>query len=259
MSAIVIESVSGGEWLHLRLGRANAVGPHFLDSLDHALDGLPPIDLDGPARPVLVTGEGNVFSAGLDLPTLYELDRTGLARFLLRFDEVLGRFACLDRPTIAVVNGHAVAGGAVLALACDYRIGATTLPTGKPYGIGLKEGALGLPLPEIAASIVRTGLGGSAWMPEIVLTADLFDPEAALGRTILHRLAAPADLVGVATAESERFSQATGRAARDLKRLVRADLLERRERQPVDDRFLDAWFAASTRQRIGELVASLKR
>jgi len=182
-----------------------------------------------------------------------------MRRFLLRFDEVMGRLAALERPTLAVVNGHAVAGGTVLLLACDYRLGATQTATGKGYVIGLKESAIGLPVPRVVTAIVQAALGGSPWMMEILLTGQLFTPEQAQARGMIHRLVPAAELRAAAEEEAGRFAQGTARAARHLKRAFRADLLAHRERYVDDAVFLDTWFSPETRRRVEEVVQDLRR
>src|SRR3989442_9529911 len=91
--------------IRLENGKANAIGPSFLDRLESLLGQL------GDARAAVITGQGSAFSAGLDLPALIDLDRVGMRAFVLRFDAVMMRVFELPIPLVAAVNGHAVAGG----------------------------------------------------------------------------------------------------------------------------------------------------
>lgn len=259
MAEILVESKDGWDWMHLRLGRANAVGPEFLQAMDDALTRLPPIDMEGPARPVVVTGEKSAFSAGLDLPTLMTYDRAKMNAFLFDFDHTFSSFACLDRPVIGAINGHAVAGGAVLLLACDYRVGATKTPNGKPYVVGLRESAIGLPLPHVVSRIVRASLPAGAIQMEIVLTGGLFSPQECATRGLIQRLVEPGELAEAGDEAAARFAASTGRAVQVLKRDFKAELYSGRTLAPDDTEFLDAWFAVETRRRISEVIESLKR
>lgn len=246
--------------MRLHFGKANAVGPEFFDRFDEALERVAGCDEEGAARPLIVTGQGSAFSAGLDLPTLIEYPRERLREFFVHFDRALGRLACLDRPTVAAVNGHAVAGGAILLLACDRRLGASALvSSGKPYFIGLKESALGVPLPRVAYSILADAVGRGAAALEIALTGDLFSPEDSLRLGILHRVVPPDELESAAEQEAARLAQSTSRAAAILKRELKTECFAALDREPDNEAFLDAWFSAETQRRIRRVVDRLGR
>src|SRR2546428_5477661 len=91
--------------IRLENGKANAIGPSFLDRLESLLGQL------GDARAAAITGQGSAFSAGLDLPALVDLDRVRMRAFVLRFETAMMRVFELPIPLVAAVNGHAVAGG----------------------------------------------------------------------------------------------------------------------------------------------------
>ncbi len=259
MGEVRIEKREHWDWAHLELRRANSVGPEFLEAMTGALNELAKYDPDAAARPVLLTGQGSALSAGLDLPTLIEYDRNQMRAFLASFDEVFGRIATLPRPTLVAVNGHAVAGGAVLALACDFRVAAETTPSGKGYRFGLRESAIGLPLPRIVASIVRSAIAAGSTRYEVVLTGDLFSPAEALQRRMVD-VVVPADqLVDETERHAKRFAQSTGRAAARLKEQFKTELVDSRREAPEDEAFLDSWFSTETQRRLEEVVARLRR
>ena len=102
--------------VHLRAGKANSMNIAVLDAIGHALEEA------HDARALVLTGEGNVFSAGLALPELIELDRRGMTLLIERFEQAMHRMLAFPRATVAAINGHAFAGGCVLALMCDARV-----------------------------------------------------------------------------------------------------------------------------------------
>lgn len=73
-------------------------------------------------RPLLVTGGGTTFSAGLNLKEVVALDQKGMKHFLGLLDEMVDALYTYPGPMIACVNGHAIAGGCIIALCCDLRI-----------------------------------------------------------------------------------------------------------------------------------------
>lgn len=244
----------------LALGKGNAVGPEFLEKLDAALGQLESTEPGGAACPIVLTGQGSVFSAGLDLPTLVEFDRGALARFLEAFDRVFLRFALLCRPVVAAVNGHAVAGGAILLLACDRRIGASAVPgSGKPYRIGLRESALGLGLPRAAWGIVENALGTGWKTREILYSGALYEPAGALEMGYLDAVVTPESLMSTGEDIAVRYAATTARAAADLKRSCTTRLAHAVQ-SPLDSApFLDAWFSPEAQERLRDVVASLRR
>jgi enoyl-CoA hydratase len=259
MGKINSERAAHWDWLRLQLGKANAIGPALLNLLESELERVHVIEPDGPARPLLITGEGSAFCAGLDLPTLLSFDRQQMVVFLRQFHSVFLRLACLQRPTIAVINGHAVAGGAVLALACDFRIGVRTIGgSGKAPVLGVNEVAIGLPFPHAAAAIVEHGLGGPARAAELMLTGELVGPDAALRCGILHAVVAADDLRASAEQQAERFARAGASAVAAVKAVLRKPLAMVAAEAADDSAFVDAWFSADTQRRLRAVVAKLQ-
>ena len=120
----------------MRHGPANALDPALVARLGASLD-----EAERSGRPLVLTGNDRFFSAGLDLAGLPE-DRDEMGAFVDAFDEFVRRLFLFPCPTVAAVNGHAVAGGAILATACDVRIGAAG-----SYRIGVSEVQLGVIFP----------------------------------------------------------------------------------------------------------------
>ena len=126
-------------------------------------------------RPLLLTGAGDAFSAGLNLKEVVSLDGPQMEAFLRLLEETIEALLAYPGPTVAAVNGHAIAGGAVLARCCDVAI-ATTNPRAR---IGLNEVAIGLRFPP------RTFRAMAHKLParhhaEVLLGAGLHGPEDAL-------------------------------------------------------------------------------
>jgi enoyl-CoA hydratase/carnithine racemase len=146
-------------------------------------------------RPILITGTGDAFSAGLNLKEVASLDTRGMESYLRLLETLMSTLFAYPAPTVALVNGHAIAGGCVLALACDHRI-ATNNPKTR---IGLNEVALGLRYPPKIMALCRRRIP----MPHVetvMLGADLFDPETALRLALVDEVRDAAD----ARAHAER-------------------------------------------------------
>jgi enoyl-CoA hydratase len=184
--------------------------------------------------PILLTGTGDSFSAGLDLKEVAALDPTSAEPFLRALEECMAALYLYPGPTVAAVNGHAIAGGCVLALCCDHRV-ATSSPTAR---IGINEVAVGLRFPPRVLAIVRSRvprrhrervlLGGSLFSPAdacaMGLVDEVDDDPLPLARTRLQWLGA-------------NPPQAYAQTKRDLRGATAQDL--------ATDATLDRWICES--------------
>lgn len=153
----------------------NALGSELMAQLHAELEAAG-------GEPVLLTGAGDAFSAGLNLKELLELDLEGMSGFLTRLGALSALLFDYPGPTVACVNGHAIAGGCVLALCCDWRVG-TPNPKAR---IGLNEVALGLRFPQRLLRMLRHQL---PLLDRIVLDSGLYAPQEALRLGLLDELA----------------------------------------------------------------------
>ena len=136
---------------------------------------------DDAVRAVVLTGAGRFFSGGFDLAAPRRDDASGmLFRDLFRDTHLL--LLTFPKPTVAMVNGHAIAGGLVLALACDYRLGLDG-----DYRVGLNEVAIGASYPRVAFEIVRLRLP-HARASELLLGAALYPASQAVRLGLVDEL-----------------------------------------------------------------------
>ena len=144
----LVETIDHGPIRELRLARApvNALDPALCDALAGAIETA----VAGGARGLLLSGGPKVFSAGLDVPHLLALDAPALRAAWESFFHAARALAGSPVPVVAAINGHAPAGGCVLALCCDYRVMAAGA-----YRIGLNETQVGLVAPEDIQSLMR--------------------------------------------------------------------------------------------------------
>ena len=139
---------------------------------------------DAAGAPVLLTGSADAFSAGLNLREVAELDARGMRTFMELLESTMAALYTYSGPTVACVNGHAIAGGCVLALACDRRVAATN----PKIKIGLNEVALGVRFPPRTLAVV-TARVPRQHHEEVILGAGLFSPGDALRLGLVDELA----------------------------------------------------------------------
>lgn len=161
---------------------ANALDEALLTELGTALDAA---RLDDAVRALVLTGAGSFFSGGFDLAAPRR-DAAAAAALRVLYRDVHVRLLAFPKPTIASLSGHAIAGGLVLVLACDYRLGADA-----DYKVGLNEVAIGASFPRAALEIVRLRLPHPR-AAELLLGAALYPASQAVRLGIVDELL-PAD------------------------------------------------------------------
>ncbi len=202
--------------------------------------------------PVLLTGKGDAFSAGLNLKEVASLNVAGMERFVRLVDELMAKLFAYPAPVVASVNGHAIAGGCVLLLCCDYRV-STNAPGAR---IGLNEVALGLVFPPKILRVVKHRVPPRS-VYEVALRAALYAPSDALRLGLVDEVV-EGDPRERAVARIEQLAGLPREAYSQTKRALRAGVIDF-----DDDGYeaaLAATFPAWTNDEIKERVtAALRR
>ncbi len=223
--------------------KVNAMNDDFFTDLQAAIADLQSAEV----LPVVLTGSGNCFCAGLDLRGLYELDRVTLTSFVDRLDATVLAWLSLPRPTVAAVNGHAIAGGCVLALACDHRVAVDRGAT-----IGMNEVQVGIPFPAVPLAVTRHALS-PAFAREVLLLGGLYSPDQAKARGLVDVTVPAADVLPRALALARSVAADAVSAYAAVKTHLLAPTLAALEqsREQVNREFLDVWFSEPGRRRLG--------
>jgi enoyl-CoA hydratase len=183
MSTVRVEDHAGGvRKLILDRPPANAEDETLLADLGAAVDAAA---ADDAVRAVVLTGAGKFFCAGFDLASARR-EGDEVAVLTTTFRDTHVKLLSIPKPTLAMVGGHAIAGGLVLVLACDYRLGLDG-----DYRIGLNEVAIGASYPKVAFEIVRLRLTHQR-ASELMLGAAIYPAKEALRLGVVDELL-PAD------------------------------------------------------------------
>ena len=194
-------------------GKRNALSPQIFREINQALDRA-----ESDRAIVIITGRESVFSAGFDL---HVMKRGGVnALRMLRAGYALtARLMAYPYPVIAACNGHALAMGVFLMLSADYVIGSRG-----NFRIAANEVAIGLPMPRVAAAMLRHRLNPAAFQRAVTLS-EYFDVETAHSVGFFDELADPVDLMPRAESRAEMSRKLDPRAHTVTKRRIRARLI----------------------------------
>jgi len=176
-------------------GKVNVLSPGMLGELGAALDRA---EADGAA--VVLAGRGGVFSAGFDLAVLRAGGPAAAAMVRSGFD-LAARLLAFPAPVLAACSGHAVAMGAFLLLAADYRIAAAG-----PFRITANEVAIGLAMPRAAIALCQARLTPAAFSRAVTL-AEVFSPEEAAVAGFLDRVVDATSLESAASATASQLAR----------------------------------------------------
>lgn len=130
-------------------GKVSALDAEFCESLVRELSTIAASD----ARALVITGTGSAFSAGVDLFALLNGGEAYATRFLPAMDALFKALLTFPKPLVGAVNGHAIAGGCIIAGTCDYRVMAAGVGR-----IGIPELAVGVPFPALPFEIMSARL-----------------------------------------------------------------------------------------------------
>lgn len=228
---------------------ANALNPELVGKLLAALESA---RMDG-AHAIVLTGRPGMFSGGLDVPELLPLDRRHIEDFWSQFFNLTRQLAASPVPVIAAVSGHAPAGGAVLALNCDWRIGVS----GK-YKIGLNEVQVGLPVPGTVLVALEQAVGPRA-ARRLATRGELLSMDDAVALGLLDELVAPDELLPTALSRARELLALPPVAMNTTRLATKSRLIEALDSSSDVAAATAWWFSAETQAVMRGLVARLQK
>jgi enoyl-CoA hydratase/carnithine racemase len=248
----MLERIEHGEICELRISRppANALDQALVARLTEAIE-----KATESAGAIVISGQPGVFSAGLDVPSLLQLDHDGIADFWQAFFNLLGRIALSPVPIACAITGHSPAGGAVMAILTDYRVMAEG-----DYVIGLNEVAVGLVPPvNLQKSLAR--LVGPHEAGKLVIAGALIPSARALAIGMVDELAEDGPAAIERCVNWCRKHLALPRSAMlETRKIARQELVELWEGAGdfSPESLTDIWFTEQTQAALKGMVAKLK-
>jgi len=248
----MLEIINHGPVREIRLAKppVNALNPELVQFLTESLRAA-----QAESDAVVVSGQPGMFSAGLDVVELLQLDRDGMTDFWGAFFRLLETLACSPVPVAAAITGHSPAGGAVMCLMTDYRV----MSSGK-YKIGLNETRVGLILPSLLLNAMAR-LVGPQVAEQMLVAGTLIDPESACDIGLVDALEAGYEATTQHAVQwCENLLSLPRQAMLGNRAIARAHFKQEFAGYTSDGvaAFVDTWFSDEAQQVMHTLIAQLK-
>jgi enoyl-CoA hydratase len=217
VEASMLETTRRGDVAVVRMahGKASALDLEFCRALGDLFRGL---EKDS-AKAVVLTGTGGIFSAGVDLLRLRDGGPDYATRFVGELESMTAALVLCPKPVVAAVNGHAVAGGCILALGCDWRVMAEG-----PGTMGVPELQVGVPFPPIDFEVVRAAVSPSV-LRALIYEGRILDAAGSLANGLVDELVPPDRVLDRAVEIAARLGAVPAVSFSMTKRLVREPFL----------------------------------
>jgi enoyl-CoA hydratase len=228
-------------------GKANALDTEFCAALTTAFVKLK----TAKTRAVVLTGEGRIFSAGVNLIRARDGGARYLRKFLPALNKMFDTVFNFPKPVVAAINGHAIAGGCVLACCADRRLMARD--AGR---LGITELLVGLPFPALAFEVMRF-VAMPPDLPSLLYTGETFLPPDAMDRGLVDEIVEPAALLDRSVDAAQRLAALSPQAFAVTKRQLRLEITDRMKKQGrrVDTEVTKTWASAKATETIRDYVA----
>ena len=229
--------------LTLTRGKVNALDESLVERLSKSLGHLAS---DRDIRAVILTGQGKFFSFGFDIPEFLGYSKESFTRYLTKFCNLYTSMFLFPKPLVAALNGHTMAGGCILAIACDYRL----MTSGKAK-IALNEITLGSTLPAGCVEMLKYCVGhGNA--QKILYSGVMYAAEEARQLGLVDQVCPPEALLDAAKQVAKDLAQRDSAAFRNIKGLLRGPVAQEMARKEKDGilEFVDIWYSEETWNRL---------
>jgi enoyl-CoA hydratase len=252
----VIERKDVGSVAVVRLahGKVNALDIELLQAITATFRELDRAD-HADAAAIVLTGSGRAFSAGVDLWRIIDGGAGYVRAFLPALSAAFLAVFTSGKPVVAAVNGHAIAGGAIFACACDRRL---MDDSGGQFGVS--ELRVGVPFPPVALEILGHAIGERA-ARDAVLSGSLVPPRDAYRRGYVDELVSAEDVTECAIAAARELAAIPPDTFRFTKAQLRRTVEERlvRLRPELDPQIEARWVRAAEDGRIRRYMEQVTR
>ena len=253
MSYINLISKPNYSIIELKRGRANPINQEMVDELSKTINLL---EDDDSVKGIIITGQPDFFSVGLDIIELFEYDEIQIKKFFKDFGRLFIELNSFTKIHISAINGYAPAGGTLLAIPSDYRI----MANDKKFKIGLNEVSVGVPPSQRMIDSYSFVLG-DAISSKLTLQGSLLSPIEALKFGLVDQLSEKDLVITNAEKKMDEMLKGDFNVYKFAKKKLRSNLLSKLNYNDENEltEILRIWWEPSSRNRIKNLITKLKK
>jgi len=239
MNFVEVETIEGIATAVLSRGKVNALNGMVVDELRECLKSL---EVDQELKALVLTGCGKFFSFGFDIPEFLSFTKEEFTNYLTNFTDLYTYLFLYPKPVVAALNGHTIAGGCMLALACDIRV----MVAGKSK-ISLNEIAFGSSVFAGSTEMLRFWIG-SANATKVLYLGAMYSAKEAMSLGLVQEVLTADNLMVQARRIASDLASKHSPAFASIKSLLLKPIAEdmmRRERASIRE-FVDIWYSEPT-------------
>ncbi len=218
-------------------GKVNAINVFMVNQIHDCLSDL---EKDREIASVILTGHDKFFSFGFDVPEFLSYSKESFSNFLTLFTNLYTYIFLYSKPVIAVLNGHTMAGGCMLALACDHRI----MVQGNAK-ISLNELNFGSAVFSGIVQILKFCVGQKN-AQEILYSGNLYTSDKAIELGLIDQVSSQTNLMDDALKTAGYYAKKAAPAFAAIKHLLRKSVLEGVDERASIEHFVDIWYSENT-------------
>ena len=239
MEFVKRELHNGIATLTLQRGKVNALNNSVIEEISTALHNF---ESDREVKAVILTGRDKFFSFGFDIPEFMTYSKTAFTDFVISFTNLYSYLFLYPKPVVAALNGHTIAGGCMLALACDVRV----MAAGKGK-IALNEIGFGSSVFAGATEILLFHVGGKN-ATDILYHGLMYSADDAKKMNLIDSVVSEEQLTEESIQTARTLGDKYPPAFKSVKRFLRepvADSYRPREMQSIEE-FVENWYSDAT-------------
>ena len=246
MGFVRVSKDEGIATLTLTRGKVNALNEPLVEELEGCFENL---EKDKTVKSVILTGKGKFFSFGFDIPEFMSYSKDAFIKYVKKFTNLYTYMFMFSKPIIAALNGHTIAGGCMLATACDYRI-----MVSRKAKISLNEISFGSSVFAGSVEMLKFCVGQKN--AELILySGTLYSADEALKLGLIDQVSSEDNFTDEVRKIADDFAQKDIVAFSSIKGLLRKPIAERMVKREKDSirEFIDIWYSEKTWQHLKEI------